>query len=308
MAQSQTTQPSTSKLLTKKKQAWVSQFKPTAAIQGTPLNYNAGVQAKYIKELNALVKQMTSQTERELKKFFKSQTAGEFFKADDGSAYAQDDTVSSQARIITNQLTFKFQKLFNKRSKRLAERMVNETDKTSTTALNESLKQLSGGLSIKTSMVTTPMIEVINASVVENVGLIRSIPKAYLAKVQGAVMRSITTGNGLQDLVPFLARQEGITVRHARNMALDQTRKAYNSINRSRMEKIGVKKFKWLHTGGSQKPRQLHIELSGQIFSFDNLPVIDENTGERGIPGQAINCGCRMVPVIEFDKGEPDAT
>jgi uncharacterized protein with gpF-like domain len=33
------------------------------------------------------------------------------------------------------------------------------------------------------------------------------------------------------------------------------------------------------------------------------LPVIDPRTGERGIPGQAINCRCVMRPLVEF-KGE----
>jgi len=41
-----------------------------------------------------------------------------------------------------------------------------------------------------------------------------------------------------------------------------------------------------------------------EIFSFDDLPVIDRRSGERGIPGQAINCRCRMAPVIEFDNDE----
>jgi len=70
------------------------------------------------------------------------------------------------------------------------------------------------------------------------------------------------------------------------------------------MEKVGVKKFKWLHSGGGQKPRKDHIEMNGNIYSFDDLPVIDKRTGERGIPGQAINCRCRMAPVIEFDNDE----
>jgi SPP1 gp7 family putative phage head morphogenesis protein len=98
-----------------------------------------------------------------------------------------------------------------------------------------------------------------------------------------------------------LQEYEGVTLRRARNIALDQTRKAYNNINKGRMQAIGVQKFEWVHSGGGQKPRELHIELDGQVFSFDDLPVIDERTGERGIPGQAINCRCTMVPVIEFE-------
>ncbi|RIQ43658.1 phage head morphogenesis protein, partial [Bordetella avium] len=32
----------------------------------------------------------------------------------------------------------------------------------------------------------------------------------------------------------------------------------------------------------------------------DNPPIIDKTTGERGLPGQLINCKCRMRPVIDF--------
>jgi uncharacterized protein with gpF-like domain len=42
--------------------------------------------------------------------------------------------------------------------------------------------------------------------------------------------------------------------------------------------------------------------MDGKIFSFDDLPIIDRKTGERGIPGQAINCRCTMTPVYEFDS------
>ena len=294
------TPPST--LLTKKKQAWVDQWKPTSVIRGTPLNFNAGVEAKYAKELTSLVKQMTAQANRELVRLFKSETASTFF-AQDGAMRAQDDTISSQARIITNALMQKFQQLFTAKSKPMAERMTDNAAAASKTNLHASLKELSGGLSLKTDILTDDLSEVVNATVVENVALIRSIASEYLQGVQGAVMRSITTGNGLQTLVPYLQQHEGITLRRARNIAIDQTRKAYNNINKERMQAVGLNQYQWLHTGGAQKPRKLHEQLSGQVFSFDNPPVIDEKTGERGIPGQLINCGCRMVPVISFDKG-----
>jgi len=91
-------------------------------------------------------------------------------------------------------------------------------------------------------------------------------------------------------------------VRRARMIAHDQTRKAYNNLNRGRMEKLGLKKFKWLHTGGSAHPRKLHQMLNGLVFSFDDPPIIDEKTGERGIPGQAINCRCRMQVVLDLEN------
>jgi SPP1 gp7 family putative phage head morphogenesis protein len=118
--------------------------------------------------------------------------------------------------------------------------------------------------------------------------------------VQGAVMRSITTGNGMQDLVPYLQKHKGITLRRARMIAQDQTKKSFSYLSKARMEASGVLQYEWLHTSGSRHPRKLHIAMNGHIYRYDDPPVIDEKTGERGIPGQAINCACRMRPILNF--------
>lgn len=283
------------KILTKKKAAWVKQFKPKRAIKGTPLNYNYALQLQYETAIKRLVRQMTEQTKRELIAFFKTETAEKFF--------ATDASVGSGANKVTNQLTKKFQQLFNSRSKGLAEHMVSQADKASTAALHGSLKQLSGGLSLKTSVVTGDMKSVMTASIAENVGLIKSIPSQYLQKVQGSVMRSITTGNGLADLVPALDKFADEAFNRAKNIALDQTRKAYNSLNAGRMKKLGVTQYEWLHSGGGQHAREYHLYvLNGNIYSLDEPPIIDPKTGVRGKPGDLPNCKCRMRPVVSFDE------
>ena len=93
------------------------------------------------------------------------------------------------------------------------------------------------------------------------------------------------------------------TVNRGVNIARDQTRKAYNNLNAARMRKVGVTEFIWRHSGGGRNPRDLHQNvLNGKKFSLDDLPVIDERTGETGIPGQAINCKCTMEPVVTFGE------
>lgn len=266
-------------------------------VWGKRLSYNAGLQTRYIQQLNKLIKPMVTQVKREIIRLFNSPVAEQFQEV-----MATDESITSQARIITNKLLSRFETLFGRAAPIEAEKMVGRANKASKVALGESLKQLSGGLTIKTDFLTPGLKEVTKAAVVENVSLIKSIATEYLTNVQKAVMRSITNGSGLESLVPNLQKYEGITYRKAKNIALDQTRKAYNSINAGRMKKIGIKKFEWVHSGGGQKPRQDHIDMSGNIYSFDDLPIIDKKTGERGIPGQAINCKCTMIPVTEYDE------
>jgi SPP1 gp7 family putative phage head morphogenesis protein len=203
-----------------------------------------------------------------------------------------------------NALTSKFQQIFNTKAPLLAASMVKGASDVSKSNLHGSLKQLSGGLSLKTSVVPKGMEDVSKALIAENVSLIKSIPQQYFKDVTGAVMRSITIGRGLADLLPEIKKYQGQTQRRAKNLSLDQTRKAYNSINKQRMQSIGVKQFEWVHSGGGQKPRASHLKISGHIFNFENLEAQQAALGvpdkDQGIPGYPINCRCTMTPVINF--------
>ena len=280
-------------ILTKKRGAWAAQRATAPTFKGDKLHPPAAVMTRYVNALAALTAQMTAQVNREVRKLFASDAALAHF--------GQDATIASQSRILMNSLAAKFNDLFAKRAKDIATTMVDGATKASGATLNSSLATLSGGLSLKTHLGGAELSNITTASVAENVSLIKSIPQQYLDKVQGAVMRSITSGNGLQDLAPALEQYEGQTHRRATNIALDQTRKVYGAVNGARMRSIGLKQFMWHHSGGGAHPREDHVEMDGGIFDFDDLPVIDVNTGERGLPGQAVNCRCVASPIFSFD-------
>lgn len=286
--------------LTATRHAHASTRKAPPVFKGTPLRNNAGVESRYVEALQALVAQMTAQVKREVIRLFKSEA---------GSAhFAQDaPNIGPQARILVNSLSARFNALFAKRAPQLAGQMVEGAQAASKTALHGSLSKMTGGVSLKTSLMTPQLKNIYAAQVAQNVGLIKTIAAEYLRDVEGSVMRSITTGRGLQDLVPDLEKYEGYTHRKAKNVALDQTRKTYNAINQGRMTAIGVKRFMWIHSGGGAEPRPLHESYDGQIFRFDEPPIIEEKTGERGIPGQAINCRCTMAPVFDFSDTQENA-
>ncbi len=91
--------------------------------------------------------------------------------------------------------------------------------------------------------------------------------------------------------------------RRALNIAKDQTRKVYNGINRARMEKIGITKAEWIHSGGSNHPRHTHVEMDGKIFNLSE-GVYDSEVKKYVQPGELPYCGCVYRPVIEFEDGE----
>lgn len=291
--------------LTKKKKKWVKQFKPTAVMRGKSLPYNVSVQQRYISDLQKLMIEMINDTETAVKQIYKSNASKEFF--------TQDASIASTAKIRFNKLLKSIENLIADKSESMIKRMLRDTDQNSKSSLNQSLKELSGGLSIKTDFKSSGTQEVITSSFNANIDLIKTMTGDYISQIRGAVNRSIQSGGGLETLIPeiekVLNKKAKQTLNKAKNVALDQTRKAYTAINKVRMEKVGVSKFEWVHSGGGREPRPHHKTpfpngLNHGIFDINDPPVIDKKTGERGLPGEAINCKCFMRPVIQFDEGE----
>lgn len=284
-----------------KRTAWATQFK-VETLRGAPLMIAGQIATQYNDTLQHYIDRMLREVVREV-------IALDDTFAGDGEAWAMDASTASQARILTNALRNKFAALFAKIAAPTVETMVKRTTKDSAQKLGISLKEMSGQLTLKTDVFNGPLREVLTATVAENVALIKQrVVQPYMDKVQGAVMRSIQSGNGLADLKPELDKY-GVQVKNwAKNVSLDQTRKAYNGINAQRMQALGVKEFEWVHSGGSNHPREYHRdELNGKIFSFDNLPHLDgPNKGEKGIPGQAPYCRCTMRPIFKFDDDDED--
>ena len=256
------------------------------------LRPNVGISTAYAKAIVNELELMYRDIQRQLDKIAKSETYGQ----------VMDASLASQYRIMLNALLRKWKPRFDKVAKSATERMIERSLKYSDLALKNSLPDIS----IDTSYSNAILDDVIKASSLEAANLIKLIPYKFLNEVQGQVMRSITTGRGMKDLVPFLTKKYKGNVRHARLVAADQTRKVFQSVNTNRLKAVGVKKFIWIHSGGGNEPRELHIRMSGNEYSFDDPPFIGMMYQERvhGLPADLPNCRCIMKPIINFDLEE----
>jgi SPP1 gp7 family putative phage head morphogenesis protein len=274
-------------------------MKKRNTITGQPLNFNAGIQKWYEKQLLKLVDELTKDVLNEIRPLYKEYKEQITF----------DASISSQARMTINSLRKLFEKKFKDKGKKFAESMVRKTNRYATNMFKQVMASLfdkekvkETGFTMAGSIVSPEKEEVVKALVFENVSLIKSINDRYFEQITGAVMRSIENGDGLTSLTEEIMKYNGMNKRRARLIALDQTRKAYNSINLRNMQETGVKKFKWIHSGGSKEPRLYHRDvLNGQIFDIDTGAPNDADNPEYIYPGQLPYCRCRMAPVIEFD-------
>lgn len=270
-------------------------------LEGKPLIVSASIGNDYSRVIRLLSHLMHKEAMQQIQRCFDS--------------YAQDSDLPEngsllpQFRILMNRLLKKYEPLFAKLAHKATARMVERVDKNAAATLKLSLREISPDLAVKTDFMSERLKEITQASVLESVSWIKTIPQQYLTQVQQAVTHSISTeGKGFAELKPQLEQLYKGNERKAELVALDQTRKVYRSIQAERMKKLGIKKFKWLHSGGGQVPRELHRQLNGKICSFEDPPFIGVMYGERiyGLPGQLPNCRCTMSPVFDFDNEEDE--
>lgn len=290
----------------------------------------------YQKILKALIKRMTVETNAAVKALFISKAASEHF--------AQDENLPNYSQRVLRNLQDTFQKLFDSVAPKIADDFVNEVNESSEQSMSQLLLGVTAagvvqGLTNKSKTVLSKetsvelgffpkstlkgkrVEKILNASIAENVSLIKSIPREYLADMEKTVMRAVTTGKGPSDIYKTAKSQLELSKdfkshlkntdekvnRRAKLIANDQTRKVYTGLNAGRMKNAGMDRFKWLHNGGSAKPRPYHLDtLNGNEYSLSDPPVIDPKTGERGLPGQLVNCRCSMIPVISAEDLSED--
>lgn len=275
--------------LTRKRKEYVEQ-RASGILVGSPLTYSAGQMERYERLIGKMTAAMYRDYARELKAVFRA-----------NDVITIDASISAQARIVLRKLQQKWGRIFRRESPKIVDQIIGGVDKAAGDTLKQSLKQLSGGVTLKTDEMPAALKQAVSAAIAENVTLIKSIETQYHTQIEGAVMRSLQPGGrGLADVTEALQKYEGITDRRRNIIAKDQTRKIQASISIERAKSAGIKKFKWLHSRGGSEPRADHVAMSGNVYSYDDPPVIDRRTGERGFPGQAINCRCQIVPVIEW--------
>jgi SPP1 gp7 family putative phage head morphogenesis protein len=152
------------------------------------------------------------------------------------------------------------------------------------------------GFTVKFQM-TAAANDVMQATIGEQVGLIKSIPEQYLKDVEGDVMRSVQTGRDLAGLTADIERNYGVTHRRAAFIARDQNNKATATITRVRQQELGIEEAEWLHSAGGRQPRPTHVANSRKRYNIRE-GWLDPATNKRIWPGTEINCRCVAKSII----------
>lgn len=124
-----------------------------------------------------------------------------------------------------------------------------------------------------------------------------------IIKMREVVGQMAIDGKGLNTIADYIHHEFGVTSRHAKFLARNESAIATTSYLKAKYISEGLMSFKW-HTILDGRERPLHHELNGKIFRFDNPPIIDDVTGQRGLPAETFNCRCTFSPIIDKEFWE----
>lgn len=241
---------------------------------------NVGLEAAYRQAIMKLVDEMSKSYIYWLTKKYKSEMA-------------QDASIAFAMRAAMQKLVKRWQKRFDWAAPKLADWFSQSAATRSDKQLQHILRK--GGISIKFKM-TKKQIGIVQASVVENVALIKSIPQKYHTAIVPMVMDSVKHGRKLDDLTKQLQKNYKVMRNRAILIAKDQNNKATSALVAARQNELKLQAI-WLHSGGGRHPRPTHVANSGKPYD----PVkgwYDPAIKKRIWPGTEINCRCVSKTVV----------
>ncbi len=255
-----------------------------------PVRPNAGLEALFRRRLLRFVDAMNKSVQFWVKQSYKANPP----------VMAQDESPAEALRKSIKKLGKRWQRNFDEMAPKLAEYFATSAAERSDATLKAILRK--GGFSVKFQM-TPAMRDILDATISEQVNLIKSIPQKYLTDVEGIVMRGVQTGRDVGQVSRDLQNAYGVTRRRAGFIARDQLNKATASMNRARQTELGIKKAIWVHSHGGKTPRPTHLANDGNEYDVSK-GWYDKDADGKGkgrwiFPGELPNCRCVSRSVIK---------
>lgn len=258
-----------------------------------PIHPNRGLALRYARALESLTREMAKSVQWWVTAKYRDcppRMADAIEQAQDGAPPAQ------RMKAMMQKLGTRWIDRFNAAAHALAkfhlQAMFRGTDSAFQAALRDA------GWAVKFQM--TPTVnDAFQASLAENVGLIKTIPQEYLSQVEGIVMRGYAAGRDIMTMVEELKALYPKNAERARLIATDQCNKANSVVNQARQLELGITEAIWMHSHAGREPRPDHVAADGKKFKVaEGMKFPGQTQGIQ--PGWLINCRCTSRSILPY--------
>ena len=201
---------------------------------------------------------------------------------------ATDALPSEEMQAEVQRLYEQWMKRFEDEAPKIAESFLRGTFKATDLAMRQALRD--AGWSVPFTL-TPAMRDAFEASLAENVGLIRSIPAQYLQEIEGIVMRNYTSGRNLKSMAEEIRARYGVAANRAVLISRDQSNKANAVVQKARQTELGIVEAQWLHSHAGKTPRPTHVAMNGKRYEIAK-GMWDSAVQKFIWPGELIGCRC----------------
>lgn len=243
---------------------------------------NRRAELNYASELLTITNYIKQQTKEILLPVLKEQES-QYGYTKDGFAETIEAAIKKLAKSVS---------IFaNTKARYMAARAVART-KNATDAQLVAAARMALGIDIGPVLAKAPLKIEIEAAIIANTNLIKSLPTTYITQLRPLVLDGIQHGIRFEVLQKEILAKNNVTESRAKLIARDQIAKLNSSITEARQTQLGITKYEW-QTSGDERVRTSHEANDGKVFSWDNPPA-------TGHPGQDFQCRCVAIPVFDL--------
>lgn len=248
---------------------------------------NAGIEARYQKNLDQCIDAMFKDVERSIRAQWRRKPP-----------IASDASPAAMLRDTMNRLAGKWLKAFDLLGPEVGNWFATQAALHADNTVRAASRDHSGLMAILRQRgftvrfkATAAEQDILTATVAESVSLIRSIPDQALKSVEGIIMRGVQVGGDLGQITKDLQKQHGVAKRRAAFIARDQNFKANAALTRNRQLEMGLTKSQWLHSSAGKEPRPSHVAFDRKLYDIAKGIVLDPKEGICW-PGTLPGCRC----------------
>lgn len=239
---------------------------------------NAGIRAKYRRELRRLVEEMNRSVIWWVRAAYRKEEP----------EIVQDENPARKLGRIVGRLFRYWMKRYKERAYQIADDFISRTEEQTTSSYRQAFKSAGFTVKMDPSRVKNTVVD---ALIRENVNLIMGIPQRYFGEVEGIVQRSIINGRDVGYMVEEIQNRYQKSKKQADFIARDQANKAMQAIRRTEGERLGVKVGIWVHVPGRYYIRHTHKAMDGKPFLISE-GMYDSEVKRNVTPGELYLCQC----------------
>lgn len=119
-----------------------------------------------------------------------------------------------------------------------------------------------------------------------------------IPEMRAKVQQLTLAGYRADTVADLIEKEYNIGKNKAKFLAQNETSIMLAEYKKVTYQEMGFDKFVW-RTIIDGKERKLHEKLNGTTWKWNDPPVIDERTLQKGLPGETYNCRCQAQPYTD---------